>query len=119
MYNRYIPKDAAYTRVEAEPPKAEKRSEPRPGQSRGNSFQLPRFLSGKDGLSGLLSGSGGISSLLKSLKLDNIDKGDVLLLLIILFLLAEGDDLELVIALGLVLLMGLGDQKEPEEQEMA
>ena len=116
MYNRYIPKDAAYTRVEEEPPKAEKLSEPRPGQSRGNSFQLPRFLTGKDGL---LSGSGGISSLLKSLKLDNIDKGDVLLLLIILFLLAEGDDLELVIALGLVLLMGLGDQKEPEEQEMA
>ena len=33
------------------------------------------------------------------------------LLLIILFLLAEGDDLELVIALGLVLLMGLGDKE--------
>jgi hypothetical protein len=40
------------------------------------------------------------------MKLDNIDSGDLLLLLIILFLLVEGDDLELVIALGLVLLMG-------------
>lgn len=36
----------------------------------------------------------------------------MLLLLIMLYLLVEGDDLELVIALGLVLLMGLGDHEE-------
>ena len=48
------------------------------------------------------------------LKLENIDTGDVLLLLIVLYLLVEGDDLELVIALGLVLLMGLGEKGEEE-----
>ena len=50
--------------------------------------------------------------ILKKLKLDNWDSGDILLLLIVLFLLLEGDNLELAIALGLVLIMGLGDDKE-------
>ena len=64
------------------------------------------------GLGALFSGGEGkgLSGLLKSLHLDRIDAGDVLLLLIILYLLVEGDELELVIALGLVLLMGLGDE---------
>ena len=53
---------------------------------------------------------GGLSGLLKSLHLEKIDSGDILLLLIRLYLLVEGDDLELVIALGLVLLMGLGEE---------
>ncbi|MEA4933111.1 MAG: hypothetical protein VB071_05930 [Lawsonibacter sp.] len=56
-----------------------------------------------------------MSSLLKTLKLDDIDTGDILLLLIILYLLVEGDDLELVIALGLVLIMGFGDSAKAEE----
>ena len=34
------------------------------------------------------------------------------ILLIVLLLLSEGDDLELVIALGLALMMGLGDGKK-------
>ncbi|MFR4559849.1 MAG: hypothetical protein ACLT5P_00595 [Flavonifractor plautii] len=41
------------------------------------------------------------------LKLDGLDTGDVLLLLILLFLFLEGDDMELVITLGLLLLLGL------------
>jgi len=65
-------------------------------------FQFPELIPGKEGLSGFL----------KTLRLDKIDSGDVLLLLIMLYLLVEGDDLELVIALGLTLLMGLGDDKE-------
>ena len=48
---------------------------------------------------------------MKTLHLENIDSGDLLLLLIMLYLLVEGDDLELVIALGLVLLMGLGKEE--------
>ena len=36
-----------------------------------------------------------------------LDTGDVLLLLILLFLFLEGDDMELVITLGLLLLLGL------------
>lgn len=59
-------------------------------------------MTGKDGLSGLL----------KTLHLDRFDSGDILLLLIMLYLMAEGDDLELVIALGLTLIMGLGDDKK-------
>ena len=57
-------------------------------------------------------GKEGLSGLLKSLHLDKIDSGDVLLLLIMLYLMKEGDDMELVIALGLTLIMGLGDDKK-------
>jgi len=105
VYNRYIPEDASYSRVEetAPPPKAQRSPEParRPRQ---NSFQLPDILSGKEGLSGLL----------KTLRLDRIDSGDILLLLIMLYLMKEGDDMDLVIALGLTLIMGLGDDSKGE-----
>lgn len=107
MYNRYIPEDVSYTPIEpSEPPR-----DPTPDSRSRPSFR--DLLSGKEGLSGLLGPREGnsLSSLLKSLHLDNIDAGDILLLLILLYLLVEGDDLELVIALGLTLLMGLGDDK--------
>lgn len=58
------------------------------------------------------SGGKSVTSALKSLKLGDWDSGDLLLLLIVLLLLSEGDDLELVIALGLALMMGLGDGKK-------
>lgn len=108
MYNRYIPEDVSYTPIEPPP---EPPCGPAPESGRP-SFR--DFLSGKEGLSGLLGAREGnsLSGLLKSLHLDNIDAGDILLLLILLYLLVEGDDLELVIALGLTLLMGLGDDKE-------
>ncbi len=51
--------------------------------------------------------AGGLAALLKAAKLENLDTGDVLLLLILLFLFLEGDDLELIITLGLLLLLGL------------
>ncbi|MCF2661433.1 hypothetical protein [Pseudoflavonifractor phocaeensis] len=54
--------------------------------------------------------------MLKTLHLEDIDPGDVLLLLIVLYLLVEGDDLELVIALGLVLIMGLGEEKNEKKE---
>lgn len=106
MYNRYIPQDMSYTPVE-------ETTSARPGPRRPP-FRFQELLRGKDGLSGLFGNreGGGLSGLLKSLHLENIDSGDVLLLLIMLYLLVEGDDLELVIALGLVLLMGLGDSEE-------
>ena len=126
MYNRYIPNGTSYTRVEVpDPPQERHKPEGKPGgtdrrpggQTQPGTaafpggFRPPKFLTGKDGLASLFTGREGAGGLLKALKLDSIDKGDVLLLLIILFLLAEGDDLELVIALGLVLLMGLGDKE--------
>lgn len=120
MYNRYIPESAQYTWVGAAedtvPPSRsgpEKRTGPK-GQRPGGRVPAPP---GKEGLAALLTGKmgDGLSGILKGLKLEEIDPGDILLLLIVLYLLVEGDDLELVIALGLVLLMGLGGREEPEE----
>ena len=56
-----------------------------------------------------------LEGILKNFSLDRFDTGDILLVLIILFLLVEGDDLELVITLGLMLLLGLGDDGEDEK----
>ncbi len=94
MYNRYIPNGASYTRIPEEdappsrtPPEPERPAAPeKPPEGRA---------------------AAGLSKLLKGLKLDGLDTGDVLLLLILLFLFLEGDDLELVITLGLLLLLGL------------
>ena len=102
MYNRYIPENTSYARIEP-PPK--RPGGPAPGTGPRPSFHIPDLLSGREGLSSL-------SGLLKSFHLDKVDTGDILLLLIMLYLFVEGDDLELVIALGLPLLMGLGDNKD-------
>ena len=99
MYNRYIPEDMSFTRASPQAGFLKERPRERPRQP---SIRLPEFLSGKEGLSGLLRG----------LHLDKLDSGDILLLLITLYLLVEGEDLDLVIALGLVLLMGLGEDEE-------
>ena len=105
MYNRYIPEDTSYTPVQPPPPPPQRPRSPGTGPRRQPPVRFPDFLSGKGGKDSL-------SGLLKSFHLDNFDSGDILLLLIMLYLLVEGDDLELVIALGLVLLMGLGDDKD-------
>ena len=59
----------------------------------------------------------GIGSVLSVLGLEDMDTGDILLFLIILFLLSEGDELDLVITLGLMLLMGLGEEKKNPAEE--
>lgn len=125
MYNRYIPRDGTYTRVTVEdgpppgppPEREESPPPPPPGPGPGSGpggpgvhppFDLSSLLFGRG------EGNGGISALLKALKLDSLDSGDILLLLIVLFLLVEGDDIELVIALGLVLIMGLNGEEKQE-----
>ena len=51
-------------------------------------------------------GSGGIlSGLLEKFNLKDMDKGDLLLLFILFLLLREGEDEELLIALGLLLIL--------------
>ena len=94
MYNRYIPNRSSYTRIPEEdaptvrtPPEPERPAEAEKGAEH--------------------KAAGGLSGLLKGLKLEGLDTGDVLLLLILLFLFLEGDDMELVITLGLLLLLGL------------
>lgn len=50
-------------------------------------------------------GKGFLDKILKKLNLGDIDKGDILLLLILLFLFDQGEDEELLIALGLLFLL--------------
>lgn len=86
MYNRYVRNDAGvYQRVPAGGP------EPPPaggGNSRPNS-----------GVSGLLN------QIMGRLRLDDLDTGDLLLLAILFLLFRDGEDDELLIALGLLLIL--------------
>lgn len=97
MYNRYIPNGASYTRVtEDDTPPASHRHAPAPPTREERIPPPPR---GKK--------QSGLAGLLKSLKLEDLDAGDILLLLIILLIFLDGEDIELVITLGLLLLLGL------------
>lgn len=129
MYNRYIPGSAGYTRVAVDEvekgtrPSAQNRSpkQEHAGQKKhgstgagpawhakaANSFS---FFGGEDK-------NAGIAGILKSLHLEDLDSGDVLLLLIILLVFLEGDNIELVITLGLMLLLGLGDEGRIDQNE--
>lgn len=126
MYNRYIPNGSGYTRVaveEAPRHHGEERRNTRPHQSKteGQTGRTGTDF-GKSGspFLGFLGGedkNAGIAGILKSLHLEDLDSGDILLLLIILFLFLEGDNIELVITLGLMLLLGLGDEKKEDQKE--
>ena len=88
MYNRYIRNDRGqYDRIPLEDP-------PPPPPAPGGSDNPDG-----GGLGGLLN------RVLGRLKLDGMDQGDILLLLLLLFLFADGEDDELLIALGLLLLL--------------
>ena len=90
MYNRYIP------RGDYEP------ASPQP--------QQPQRPAGENGglLGGLFSGGGPkLDGILKALHLGRFDKGDILLVLVLVFLFLESDDEDWLIVLALVVLMGL------------
>lgn len=99
MYNRYLDQSAAEVIPEFhhdEPPRAPKQAPPTPSRK---SSDLLQEVAG--GLGQLVGG------LFKNFSLEKLDSGDILLVLILLFLFLEGDNLELVITLGLMLLLGL------------
>ena len=106
MYNRYVRNDAGvYQRIPAEesvPPPRQERAGPQPNQQDQQS-QRPHGPASSgartDGKKGFLSG------LLGKLKLDEIDTGDLLLLVILFLLFKDGEDEELLIALGLLLIL--------------
>ena len=110
MYNRYIPGDARYEPV-SQPPPAAGFFRPRNNAQR----PPPPPTKGADPPEGII---GGLSGLLKQFHLEKLDSGDVLLVLILIFLFLERDDnLELVIALGLLLVFGLfGNSEETDNQ---
>lgn len=100
MYNRYIPEDASYVPAGRQDRSERPWSRPNPeSRSRQIPFRIPDLLTGKEG----------ITDLWKSFHLDRFDSGDILLLLIALYLFIEGEDLETAIALGLVVFLGLGE----------
>lgn len=134
MYNRYIPGTGGYTRVTVEEAPAthstgQERVQSQSrlhGQQRKTNNHTRTAHSQQDifkNLAAPLSFLGGedknagIAGILKSLHLEDLDSGDILLLLIILFLFLEGDNIELVITLGLMLLLGLGDDKKDGQKE--
>ena len=115
MYNRYIRNDAGvYQRVPTqesqpgpptggerprnEPPRQEAHQQPweEPQQSGFSPSPTPRGGDGKQGF---------LSSLLGKLKLDEIDTGDLLLLVVLFLLFKDSEDEELLIALGLLLIL--------------
>ena len=133
MYNRYVPRGSGYMRVRVEeesekpevPPPAsdEKKYTPVDSSAQAHREKRKKNFTGPDatehrgeggGTSFLGDKSSGLKSLLKVLKLEDVDSGDLLLLLIILLLLTDGDELDMVITLGLMLLLGLGDKKSPD-----
>lgn len=126
MYNRYIPNGAAYVRI---PEDRDAPASPRESARSGNSGQPGGQRQGnrKGGtppldigallrMGGKKEHAGGLSGMLKALKLDDLDTGDILLMLILLFLFLEGDNTELIITLGLMLLLGLGEEEKKENQ---
>ena len=88
MYNRYVRNDAGvYQRVPAGEP-----DPPSSGNAGGN-----RQNSG--GINGFLS------QIIGKLRLDDLDTGDLLLLAILFLLFRDGEDDELLLALGLLLIL--------------
>ena len=127
MYNRYLddsefilleepqtsaPGHRTQNQDHAGQPGQNRPNHPRPGQNR----PAPRPVGpspAKNDLAGEVTGALGqlLDGVFKHFSLENFDTGDILLVLIILFLYLEGDNLELVITLGLMLLLGLGDDE--------
>lgn len=117
MYNRYIPQDG-YVPVESEgSPSQEAAREPHTQKSSilsslfgkgGMLGGLSSLLGGGDGADkGQTSHSSILSGLLDKLGLGKLDRGDILLLLVLIYLFRETEDDEWLIILALVLLMGL------------
>lgn len=120
MYNRYIPADAGYTPVPA--PEERAARQPSHGPRSGLGGILPgglgNVLGGAkrglgDGFEEIKENFGG---LLKGFHVGELDTGDILLALIVLFLILEdGDNLDIIITLGLMILFSLGEKKDENE----
>lgn len=138
MYNRYVPQTQTYVPIreegqtetrEKQPSDSSKYKQGAAGRQGGFGNFEKLFSSGTlfhalnpDVFRNLLDRDkfGGLDSLLTAFNLEGLDSGDILLLLIILLLLVEGDNLELVITLGLMLVLSLGEaKKDPDRGDLS
>ncbi len=106
MYNHYIPRDTVYQRI----PEAEAWRDVFHGhqeRTQKNIFQS-LFSNQEEGKK-----NAGLSGILKRFKLDDIDTGDILLFLILIFVLLEDENWELALILGLVLFLSFRDDDDP------
>ncbi len=120
MYNRYIPVENRYETVKKSEGMGASHGKNDQCKPKGQRAVGDSFVKGKGGLGSILGGLGDglgdgigqtVDSLLRSFHLENIDTGDILLALIVLFLILEdGDNLDLIITLGLMILFSLGEQ---------
>lgn len=113
MYNRYIPQ-GEFLPVEEPPRNTPSAASPAPENGGSASGGLLGKLlggglgGGLGGVSNALSGlTGGLKGLLDGLGLGKLDKGDILLLFVLIYLFQDSEDDEWLIILALVLLMGL------------
>ena len=124
MYNRYLPPDISFHPV---PPEEDGRREQghshtsppphrngQPGRKRPASQPEAQTGDLLGGLTGVVRET--LGGIFQNFSLEHLDSGDILLILIILFLFLEGDNLDLVIALGLMLLLGLVETPNQETQ---
>ena len=113
MYNRYIRNDdGVYQRIPQ--PEGPSRQQDRAGAPHQPSQDGPSHRQAsweepppprREDREEPGEGRGFLDKILRKLNLGDIDKGDILLLLILLFLFDQGEDEELLIALGLLFLL--------------
>lgn len=101
LYNHYIPHDIVYQRIPEAETKYESNRHSERTQKSFFQFLFPEQEEGKK--------NAGLSGILKRFKLDDIDTGDILLFLILVFVLLEDENWEMAIILGLVLFLSLWD----------
>ncbi len=100
MYNRYIRgDDGRYERVPVDPPP------PPPGEPHGNPPPPPPGGTGWSAPPPPPPNRGFLSGILDKLNLRAMDSGDLLLLFLLFLLFREGEDEELLLALGLLLIL--------------
>ncbi len=117
LYNRYISEQNPYIPVDGERTFSGRGAEGE-GTYGGHGAEGKGTPPAEKRPTGLFRGALGnlslegvdFSSILRRLHLEDLDSGDILLGLIILFLILEdGDNLDLIITLGLMILFSLGD----------
>lgn len=116
MYSRYLPPEEAFSPLPPEegtpPPPPAQGQAAAPPPPRSTPSSAPQSLKGPAGelLGGLTQELNKLLGGVFRFSLEDLDTGDILLFLIVLLLFVEGDDVDLAIALGLTLLLSLGEQ---------